>query len=151
MYKSTDEYFVTQLHVPRDIFEMFHVIQLYLLAGSWPVGNETILKKKRIWRIPVFPFNHISNDFDSRFSESQPIYINLIRNPLDRKVSGYYFIRFEEGHIKSMSDIKRNMVREVYGSYSRACETSAGYLRSIYPSLGMRQLGDVTMGQWRHN
>ena len=37
-------------------------------------------------------------------------------------------------------------------SYTRACETSAGCLRSIYPSLGLRQLfGDVTMGQWRHN
>ena len=36
--------------------------------------------------------------------------------------------------------------------YTRAYETSAGCLRSIYPSLGMRQLfGDVTMGQWRHN
>ena len=32
------------------------------------------------------------------------------------------------------------------------CETSAGCLRSIYPSLGRRQLfGDVTIGQWRHN
>ena len=37
-------------------------------------------------------------------------------------------------------------------SYTRVSETSAGCLRSIYPSLGMRQLfGDVTMGQWRHN
>ena len=27
---------------------MFHVIQLYLLAGSWPVGNETILKKNNL-------------------------------------------------------------------------------------------------------
>ena len=32
-------------------------------------------------------------------------------------------------------------------SYVRVYETSAGGLRSIYPSLGMRQLfGDVTMG-----
>ena len=37
-------------------------------------------------------------------------------------------------------------------SYTRPCETSAGCLRSIYLSLGMRQLfDDVTMGQWRHN
>ena len=37
-------------------------------------------------------------------------------------------------------------------SYAQVSETSAGCLRSIYPSLGMRQLcGDVTMGQWRHN
>ena len=35
---------------------------------------------------------------------------------------------------------------------AKVLETSAGCLRSIYPSLGMRQLfGDVTMGQWRHN
>ena len=33
-----------------------------------------------------------------------------------------------------------------------AGETSAGGLRSIYPSLGMRQLfGGVTMVQWRHH
>ena len=37
-------------------------------------------------------------------------------------------------------------------SYTRVCETSAGWLRSIYPSLGLRQFfGDFTMGQWRHN
>ena len=39
-----------------------------------------------------------------------------------------------------------------YVSYTRVSETSAGCLRSIYPSLGMRQLfGDATKGQWRHN
>ena len=44
------------------------------------------------------------------------------------------------------------IVQEHVVSYTRVCETSAGCLRSIYPSLGMRQLfGDVTMGQWRHN
>ena len=37
-------------------------------------------------------------------------------------------------------------------SHAWTCETSAGCLRSIHPSLGMRQLfGDVTRGQWRHN
>ena len=38
---------------------------------------------------------------------------------------------------------------DMFVSYTRACETSAGCLRSIYPSLGMRR--DVTMGRWRHN
>ena len=43
-------------------------------------------------------------------------------------------------------------VWDQFVSYTRACETSAGCLRSIYPSLGMIQLfGDVTMSQWRHN
>ena len=37
-------------------------------------------------------------------------------------------------------------------SYTRACKTNAGCLRSIYPSLGIRQLfGDITMAQWRHS
>ena len=36
--------------------------------------------------------------------------------------------------------------------YTLVSETSAGCLRLIYPSLGMRQLfRDATMGQWRHN
>ena len=65
---------------------------------------------------------------------------------------------------RALSQYKDRLV-----SYTRAWETSAGCLRSIclvhpgvpdnagclrsiYPSLGMRQLfGDVTMGQWRHN
>ena len=69
---------------------------------------------KRIWKSTVLLFNCNSNGFDSRFSERQPIYINIIRNPLDRMVSWYYFIRFEERHIRKMSDTRRNMVREVY-------------------------------------
>ena len=44
------------------------------------------------------------------------------------------------------------MAEEMLVSYTRVSETSAGCLRSIYPSVGMIQLfGDVTMGQWRHN
>ena len=36
-------------------------------------------------------------------------------------------------------------IRNPFVSYTRACETSARCLRSIYPSLGMKQLfGDVT-------
>ena len=37
-------------------------------------------------------------------------------------------------------------------SYMRVYEISAGGVRSIYPTLGIRLLfGDVTMNQWRHN
>ena len=42
--------------------------------------------------------------------------------------------------------------KDQFVSYTRVYETSAGCLRSIYSSLGMRQLfDDVTIGQWRHN
>ena len=38
-----------------------------------------------------------------------------------------------------------NVQNDLLVSHTRACETSAGCLRSIYPSLGMRQFW------WRHN
>ena len=38
------------------------------------------------------------------------------------------------------------IMQDLLVSYTRACETSTGCLRSIYPSLGMRQLF-----WWRHN
>ena len=53
--------------------------------------------------------------------------------------------RFSISVGKSIVEMRRSQDRLV--SYTRACETSAGYLRSIYPNLGMRQLfGDVTNG-----
>ena len=57
-------------------------------------------------------------------------------------------------HISLCPDILRHsrLGVDYIVSYTRACETSAGCLRSIYLSLGLRELfGDVTMGQWRHN
>ena len=61
-------------------------------------------------------------------------------------------------HLHDIAISYGRLVYNLYGVitnvvwYTRVSETSAGCLRSIYPSLGMRQLfGDVTMGQWRHN
>ena len=46
-----------------------------------------------------------------------------------------------------MIPVKIRQSWDRFVSYTLGCETSAGCLRSIYPSLGMRQLfGDVTMG-----
>ncbi|ELU17830.1 hypothetical protein CAPTEDRAFT_106349 [Capitella teleta] len=38
-----------------------------------------------------------------------PTYINIIRNPQERLISFYYFIRFFPNHQRPMSDAKRNM------------------------------------------
>ena len=55
----------------------------------------------------------------------------------------------ETGHCVSYGGLPR---QDIVVSYTQPCETSAGCLRSIYLSLGVRQLfGYVTMGQWRHN
>ena len=55
-------------------------------------------------------------------------------------------------HMYEIPMLKIRRSRDRLVSYTRVSETSAGCLRLIYPSLGMRQIfGDVTMGQWRHN
>ena len=48
------------------------------------------------------------------------------------------YIVHVSANIYIMPDIHR--AEDTYVSYTRVCETSAGCLRSIYPSLGMRQL-----------
>ena len=58
---------------------------------------------------------------------------------------------FCSGLIELNTDLE-GLVQDCSVSYTQVFETGAGCLRSIYPSLGMRQLfGDVTVGQWRHN
>ena len=61
------------------------------------------------------------------------------------------FPRYGDSHVKDKMVTRPScLVHPV--SYTWVYKTSAGCLRLIYPSLGMRQLlGDVTMGQWRHN
>ena len=44
----------------------------------------------------------------------QPIYINMIQEPATRLASWYYFIRFNEGHIREMSDSDRYRVSNYY-------------------------------------
>ena len=39
------------------------------------------------------------------------MYINIIRDPIDRLVSWYYFRRFQEGHIRKLPEEERNRVR----------------------------------------
>ncbi|ELT95052.1 hypothetical protein CAPTEDRAFT_225063 [Capitella teleta] len=57
----------------------------------------------------VFYDKHVHYINFTRLHLPQPAYINLIRDPVDRMISWYYFIRFEKGHIRSMTDSERNM------------------------------------------
>lgn len=37
-----------------------------------------------------------------RFGKLQPTYINIVRDPLDRLASWYYYKRFQQGHRRNM-------------------------------------------------
>ena len=52
--------------------------------------------------------------FTFRYHVEQPIYINMIQEPATRLASWYYFIRFNEGHIREMSDSDRYRVSNYY-------------------------------------
>ena len=52
-----------------------------------------------------FRFNYLAGQ-----REPLPVYINVIRHPLDRLVSFYYFVRAQHGSVKQMSTEQRQMV-----------------------------------------
>lgn len=43
-----------------------------------------------------------------KYNSTQPTYINVIRDPLDRMMSWYYFIRFQPGHMRDMDNETRD-------------------------------------------
>lgn len=53
---------------------------------------------------------HIVHCCYLRYNEEMPVYINMIRDPLERLVSWYYFIRFQPGHERKMSRTERRRV-----------------------------------------
>ena len=48
------------------------------------------IKNVTSWEDPVLFHGHIAF---LKFKERKPFYINMIRNPLDRLISYYYFVR----------------------------------------------------------
>ena len=52
--------------------------------------QQDFIKNVTSWEDPVLFHGHIAF---LKFKERKPFYINMIRNPLDRLISYYYFVR----------------------------------------------------------
>lgn len=62
----------------------------------------------------LFLFKNFIKSFEffysSRYNGTQPMYMNVIRDPLTRMTSWYYFIRFQPDHMRGMDNKTRHRV-----------------------------------------
>jgi len=72
-------------------------------------------QKRMVWNItnwnskkPAFYHGHVSFLDFNKYGASSPLYINIIRQPLDRMVSYYYFLRYGD-------DYRPHVVRKKQG------------------------------------
>ena len=49
-----------------------------------------------------------------RFGYPQPIYINIIRDPIKRAMSFYYYVRHMNTKVLDMTEAEKNMVRKKF-------------------------------------
>lgn len=84
-----------------------------------------------LMRFCIFVFNDVSSidvyihNISARFRIEQPVYINIIRDPINRFLSNYFFRRFgdwrgEQNHLirtPGMKDDERYLVRKIAGFF----------------------------------
>lgn len=71
-------------------------------------GLRRVVAKSKTLREPWIFDRHVFFVNFSDVNEPMPVYINNIRDPVDRIASWYYFIRFQPMHIRPMSEQRRN-------------------------------------------
>ncbi|XP_056648974.1 heparin sulfate O-sulfotransferase isoform X1 [Diorhabda sublineata] len=81
----------------------FHVLHVNISANSHTVTLENQIKfihNVTNWRSikPALYHGHFAFFDFSKFGASKPLFINLIRKPLDRFISYYYFVRYGDNY-----------------------------------------------------
>ncbi|KAI0225206.1 Uronyl 2-sulfotransferase [Lamellibrachia satsuma] len=67
-------------------------------------------------------------DFKAAGMRPEPVYMNLVRDPVDRLESWYYYRRFQDGHIRHMSNDSRYRTYQecVLGNFSECVDPLGG-------------------------
>ncbi|ELU16142.1 hypothetical protein CAPTEDRAFT_140021 [Capitella teleta] len=71
---------------------------------------------------PVIYERHIHYFDSEKYGMERPVFINVIRDPLERMVSWYYFRRYQDGHERQLPIEQRTFDECVLGNHSECME-----------------------------
>ncbi|KAI1716320.1 sulfotransferase family domain-containing protein [Ditylenchus destructor] len=81
----------------------FHAIHLNLTKNNYImnlIDQAILIRNITSWTalVPAFYHGHAAFIDFTRFGYANPVYINLVREPLDRLISHYYFLRYGDNY-----------------------------------------------------
>ncbi|KAK2153692.1 hypothetical protein LSH36_289g03027 [Paralvinella palmiformis] len=111
-----------------------HSSRIYSQESLNDTGQKLFVEQIKSLRRPLLFVRHIFFVDFTRHNFTQPTYINMIRDPLERLISDYYFKRYNVGYLFPMSseDRDRKYTDCVQDNYTECVgDSPKGYFRII--------------------
>ena len=136
---STTTFTIMQKLSRRNHFNCRLVPELplnYFYENKKNEENRFVYEFKRMKQNKVLFHGHLYfkdiSEYAKMQNRSSPMYINLVREPLDRLQSFYYFIRYQQGHVRKMGAEKLRMsYTECVRRLDPECTHSDNYMTQI--------------------